>query len=60
MDENNPKNDTRLGSANYSIRTSVSIAVADDDNTTFYQRSSENGGPYNNQASYLKNSKTGG
>lgn len=55
MDENNPKNDTRLGSANYSIRTSVSIAVADDDNTTFYQRSSENGGPYNNkEASYLK------
>lgn len=55
MDMTNPINASRTGSAPYSIRSSVSLAIADDDNTTLYQRSSENGGAYNNsEASYLK------
>lgn len=55
MDMTNPINASRTGSAPYSIRASVSVAIADDDNTTLYQRSSENGGAYNNsEASYLK------
>jgi hypothetical protein len=55
MDINNPINANRTGNANYSIRTSLSIAIADDDNTTLYQRPSNQGGGYNNfEASYLK------
>jgi hypothetical protein len=55
MDINNPINASRTGNANYSIRTSLSIAIADDDNTTLYQRPSNQGGGYNNfEASYLK------
>ena len=54
MDTSNPINSERTGSAQYSIRTSVSIAIADDDNTTLYQRSSDKGGYSNNEASYLK------
>ncbi len=55
MDINNPINADRTGTANYSIRASVSIAIADDDNTTLYQRPSNQGGGYNNfEASYLK------
>lgn len=55
MDMSNPINASRTGSAPYSIRTSVSVAIADDDNTTLYQRSSDAGGAYNNnEASYLK------
>lgn len=55
MDMTNPINASRTGSAPYSIRTSVSVAIADDDNTTLYQRSSDEGGAYNNnEASYLK------
>jgi hypothetical protein len=60
MDINNPINASRTGNANYSIRTSLSIAIADDDNTTLYQRPSNQGGGYNNfEASYLKKFKTG-
>ena len=55
MDENNPINAGRTGTSNYSIRASYSIAMADDDNTTLYQKSSDKGGGYNNkEASYLK------
>jgi tetratricopeptide (TPR) repeat protein len=55
MDMTNPINASRTGTAQYSIRTSVSVAIADDDNTTLYQRSSEAGGAYNNsEGSYLK------
>ncbi len=55
MDMTNPINASRTGTAQYSIRTSVSVAIADDDNTSLYQRSSETGGAYNNnEASYLK------
>ena len=55
MDPNNPINANRTGTANYSIRASQSIAIADDDNTTLYQRPSNQGGGYNNfEASYLK------
>ncbi|MEM6344398.1 MAG: RagB/SusD family nutrient uptake outer membrane protein [Bacteroidota bacterium] len=55
MDRNNPINADRTGTANYSIRASASIAIADDDNTTLYQKSSFDGGQYNNrEASYLK------
>ncbi|MEL7531653.1 MAG: RagB/SusD family nutrient uptake outer membrane protein [Bacteroidota bacterium] len=55
MDMNNPINADRTGTANYSIRASVSIAIADDDNSTFYQKPSAEGGQYNNrEASYLK------
>ena len=55
MDVNNPININRTGNANYSIRASLSIAIADDDNTTLYQRPSNQGGGYNNfEASYLK------
>ena len=55
MDMTNPINASRTGTANYSIRTSVSVAIADDDNTTLYQKTSESGGAYNNkEASYLK------
>lgn len=55
MDMSNPINEGRTGNANYSVRTSVSIAIADDDNTTLYQRPSDEGGGYNNnEASYLK------
>ena len=55
MDINNPINADRTGAANYSIRASMSIAIADDDNTTLYQRPSNQGGGYNNfEASYLK------
>jgi hypothetical protein len=55
MDMTNPINTSRTGTAQYSIRTSVSVAIADDDNTTLYQRSSDTGGAYNNsEASYLK------
>lgn len=55
MDPNNPINANRNGDANYSIRASLSIAIADDDNTTLYQRASNLGGGYNNfEASYLK------
>ncbi len=55
MDITNPINSGRTGKAKYSIRTSVSIALADDDNTTLYQRTSRQGGAYVNQeASYLK------
>jgi len=55
MDMTNPINASRTGSAPYSIRASVSVAIADDDNTTLYQRSSDTGGAYNNsEASYLK------
>ena len=58
MDISNPINSNRIGNANYSIRTSMSIAIADDDNTTLYQRSSNLGGSYNNkEASYLKVTK---
>lgn len=39
----------------YSLRTSASIAIADDTGTTFYQRPSNEGGQYNNkEASYVK------
>jgi len=55
MDPNNPINANRTGNADYSIRTSMSIAIADDDNSTLYQRPSNEGGGYNNfEASYLK------
>jgi tetratricopeptide (TPR) repeat protein len=55
MDMTNPINASRTGTAPYSIRTSVSVAIADDDNTTLYQRSSDTGGAYNNsEGSYLK------
>ena len=55
MDIANPINAQRKGLAKYSIRTSVSIAIADDDNTTLYKKSSALGGAYNNnEASYLK------
>ena len=55
MDPNNPINANRTGNANYSIRASLSIAIADDDNSTLYQRPSNQGGGYNNfEASYLK------
>ena len=55
MDMTNPINATRTGTANYSVRASTSIAIADDDNTTLYQRTSFAGGQYNNnEASYLK------
>jgi hypothetical protein len=55
MDINNPINANRTGNANYSIRASLSIAIADDDNTTLYQRPSNQGGGYNNfEASYVK------
>jgi len=55
MNPNNPINANRTGTANYSIRASMSIAIADDDNTTLYQRPSNQGGGYNNfEASYLK------
>lgn len=55
MDMTNPINETRTGTANYSVRASTSIAIADDDNTTLYQRTSFAGGQYNNnEASYLK------
>lgn len=55
MDRDNPINATRTGTANYSVRASVSIAIADDDNSTFYQKTSAEGGQYNNrEASYLK------
>ncbi|MDG1760537.1 MAG: RagB/SusD family nutrient uptake outer membrane protein [Flavobacteriaceae bacterium] len=55
MDMTNPINASRTGTAQYSIRTSVSVAIADDDNTTMYQLPSNTGGAYNNsEASYLK------
>jgi len=55
MDKANPINQGRNGIAKYSVRASVSIAIADDDNTTLYQKNSSLGGAYNNQeASYLK------
>ena len=55
MDITNPINSNRTGVANYSIRASMSIAIADDDNTTLYQNPSNLGGAYNNnEASYLK------
>ncbi|MDX9747801.1 MAG: RagB/SusD family nutrient uptake outer membrane protein [Paludibacter sp.] len=55
MDVKNPINAARKGLARYSIRTSVSVAISDDDNTTFYQKTSLAGGAYNNgEASYLK------
>ena len=55
MDMTNPINATRTGTANYSVRASTSVAIADDDNTTLYQRTSFAGGQYNNnEASYLK------
>ena len=55
MDMTNPINATRTGTANYSVRASTSVAIADDDNTTLYQRTSFSGGQYNNnEASYLK------
>ena len=55
MDVTNPINAGRTGTANYSIRTSQSIAIADDDNTTLYQKTSKIGGSYaNKEASYLK------
>jgi hypothetical protein len=55
MDPTNPINTTRTGSAKYSMRASSSIAIADDNNTTLYQRASNLGGQYNNgEASYLK------
>ena len=55
MDITNPINSNRTGAANYSIRASMSIAIADDDNTTLYQNPSNLGGAYNNnEASYLK------
>lgn len=55
MDITNPINSDRTGAANYSIRASMSIAIANDDNTTLYQNPSNLGGAYNNnEASYLK------
>lgn len=55
MDITNPINSNRTGNANYSIRASMSIALANDDNTTLYQHPSNLGGGYNNnEASYLK------
>ena len=54
MDITNPINSNRTGAANYSIRTSMSIAIADDDNTTIYQIPSESLRYNNNEASYLK------
>lgn len=55
MDMNNPINAGRTGNAKYSIRTSVSVAIADDDNTTLYLEPSDQGGQYNNrEASYMK------
>lgn len=55
MDMNNPINAGRTGTAKYSIRTSVSIAIADDDNTTLYLEPSDEGGQYNNrEAAYMK------
>ena len=54
MDITNPINSNRTGAANYSIRTSMSIAIADDDNTTIYQIPSDSLQYNNNEASYLK------
>lgn len=55
MDRSNPINADRTGTANYSIRTSVSVAIADDDNTTLYLEPSDEGGQYNNtEAAYMK------
>ena len=55
MDITNPINSNRTGVANYSIGASMSIAIANDDNTTLYQNPSNLGGAYNNnEASYLK------
>ena len=55
MDITNPINSNRTGVANYSIRASMSIAIANDDNTTLYPNPSNLGGAYNNnEASYLK------
>ena len=54
MDITNPINSNRTGVANYSIRTSMSIAIADDDNTTIYQIPSDSLRYNNNEASYLK------
>ena len=54
MDITNPINSNRTGAANYSIRTSMSIAIADDDNTTIYQIPSDSLRYNNNEASYLK------
>ncbi|MEM9983571.1 MAG: RagB/SusD family nutrient uptake outer membrane protein [Bacteroidota bacterium] len=55
MDRSNPINADRTGDANYSIRASVSIAIADDDNTTLYMEPSDEGGQYNNgEAAYVK------
>ena len=54
MDITNPINSIRTGVANYSIRTSMSIAIADDDNTTIYQIPSDGLQYNNNEASYLK------
>lgn len=57
-DLSNPMNVDRVrpdGTAGYSERTSMSIAIADDIHSTLYQLSSEAGGAYNNrEASYLK------
>ena len=53
MDENNPINATNRN-LQLLYANSYSIAMADDDNTTLYQRSSDKGGGYNNKASYLK------
>lgn len=57
-DLSNPINIGRTrddGSAGYSIRASVSIAMADDEHTTLYTLPSDEGGAYNNnEASYLK------
>ncbi|WP_185154253.1 RagB/SusD family nutrient uptake outer membrane protein [Fulvivirga sp. M361] len=51
MDMSDPRNEGRT----FSIRASESIAMADDEFSTFYGRPSDEGGPYNNQeASYLK------
>ncbi len=42
----------------YTLRTSASIAIADDTGTTLYQRPSDEGGGYNNkEASYVKKSQ---
>lgn len=51
MDLADPRNIGRV----YSIRASESIAIADDTFSTLYQKTSEEGGGYNNrEASYLK------
>ncbi len=51
MDMTDPRNEGRT----FSIRASESIAMADDEFSTFYNRPSDEGGNYNNQeASYLK------